>query len=87
MPERPRPSWMCGRATLTMVVSRTTMSWAVRMTNRNTVGLVSRRRREPDRPGFGSVGRFDGATGQGREKAWFSDLSAGIVDEAEASSG
>ncbi len=31
---------MCGRATLTIVASRTTMSWAVRITNRNTVGLA-----------------------------------------------
>ena len=39
-PEKWRPSWMWGRATLTMVVSRTTMSWAVRMTKRNTDGLA-----------------------------------------------
>ena len=41
---------MWGRATLTMVASRTTMSWAVRITNRNTEGLASRRRTEPGPP-------------------------------------
>ncbi len=34
--EKPRPRWMWGRATLTMVVSSTTMSWAVRITNKET---------------------------------------------------
>jgi hypothetical protein len=38
---------MWGRATLTIVVSRTTMSWEVRTTKRNTEGLASRRRRDP----------------------------------------
>ena len=41
---------MWGRATLTIVVSRTTMSWEVRITKRKTVGLVSRLRRVPGRP-------------------------------------
>ena len=31
--------WMWGRATLTMVVSSTTISWAVRMTNRNRAAI------------------------------------------------
>src|ERR1700733_6716203 len=38
---------MWGSATLTMVVSRTTMSWEVRMTKRNTEGLLKRPRRVP----------------------------------------
>lgn len=38
VPEKARPLWMWGRATFTMVVSRTTMSWAVRMMKRNTEG-------------------------------------------------
>ena len=47
LPEKWRPSSMCGRATLTIVASKTTMSWAVRITKRKTVGWASRRRREP----------------------------------------
>ena len=62
-PESPRPSWMCGRATLTMVVSRTTMSWAARMTNRNTEGVLSRVLRRPGGPAAGPpAGRDAGAT-------------------------
>ena len=34
VPEKPSAVWMCGRATLTMVASSTTMSWAVAMTAR-----------------------------------------------------
>jgi hypothetical protein len=49
---------MWGRATLTMVVSRTTMSWAVRMTNRNTDGRDRRRPRACE-PGFPARGRDD----------------------------
>ena len=44
---------MWGRATLTMVVSKTTMSWAARMTNRNTEGLVNRDFRRPGGPEAG----------------------------------
>src|SRR5215469_10082456 len=33
-PEKPSACWMWGRATFTMVASRTTMSWAVAMTSR-----------------------------------------------------
>jgi hypothetical protein len=40
--EKPRLSWMWGRATLTMVVSRTTIIWAARITKRNTEGWLSR---------------------------------------------
>ena len=32
VPEKPSAVWMCGRATLTMVASSTTISWAVAMT-------------------------------------------------------
>jgi hypothetical protein len=52
---------MWGRATLTMVVSRTTMSWEVKITKRNTVGILSRRRLRSDQPGFGL------AAGAGRD--------------------
>ena len=41
---------MWGRATLTMVVSRTTMSWAVRMTKRNTEGLAEQAPETSGRP-------------------------------------
>jgi hypothetical protein len=44
-----------------MVVSKTTMSWAARMTNRNTEGLVSRDFRRPGRP---EAGPPTGATGE-----------------------
>ena len=43
---------MCGRATFTIVVSSTTMSWAVRMTNRSSEGSAEV---APKRPG-GSPG-------------------------------
>src|SRR5262249_54093004 len=36
VPEKPSAVWMCGRATLTMVASSTTISWAVAMTSRAT---------------------------------------------------
>ena len=38
---------MWGRATLTMVVSRTTIIWAVRMTKRKTEGWLRRCRSVP----------------------------------------
>ena len=55
---------MWGRATLTMVASRTTMSWAVRITSRNTEGLASRRRTRPGPPGdvVAGVSGRDGRT-------------------------
>ena len=59
-PESPSPSWMCGRATLTMVVSKTTISWAARMTNRNTEGVLNRVFKRPGGPAAGppaGVGR------------------------------
>src|SRR6185369_15889946 len=34
LPEKPSAVWMCGSATLTMVASSTTMSWAVAITTR-----------------------------------------------------
>src|SRR5579862_8034533 len=43
--EKPRPRWMWGRATFTIVVSSTTMSWAVRITKRKTAGFWRRRER------------------------------------------
>jgi hypothetical protein len=46
---------MCGSATLTIVVSRTTINWAVRITKRNTVGWLSRPRIRLDQPGFDPV--------------------------------
>ena len=46
---------MWGRATLTIVVSKTTMSWAVRITKRKTVGLASRRRTGPGPLGSGRL--------------------------------
>jgi hypothetical protein len=80
--ERWSPLWMWGRATFTTVVSSTTMSWAVRMTKRNTEG----RWRRPEGPAGAGTG-----TGSGR--VWLRgvegidfDLSAGIL-KAEASSG
>jgi len=54
---------MWGRATLTMVVSRTTINWEVKMTNRNTEGLLSRLFRRPGGPEAGPpTGAARGAT-------------------------
>ena len=47
VPEKPSAVWICGRATLTMVASRTTMSWAVAMTAR---ARPSRRGGAPETP-------------------------------------
>ena len=52
-PEKPRPRWMCGNATLTIVLSSTTMSWDVRMTNRNRDGLARRRPKFGEPPAGG----------------------------------
>ena len=46
---------MFGRATFTMVASSTTMSWAVRMTKRNTEGWPRSPRRVPGRPSEGAA--------------------------------
>ena len=40
--ENPNASRMCGRATFTIVVSSTTISWAARITNRNSLGPAGR---------------------------------------------
>ena len=39
--EKPRLRWMWGRATLTMVASSTTISWAVRMTAEDYGGMAA----------------------------------------------
>ena len=46
---------MCGSATLTIVVSKVTINWAVRITKRNTAGLLSRLRIRLDQPGSGLI--------------------------------
>ena len=61
--EKPSPCWMWGRATFTMVVSSTTISWAVRMTKRSTDGL---REMAPEPAGAarsGQSGPFEDAAG------------------------
>src|SRR5580698_6481520 len=66
---------MWGRATLTMVESRTTINWAVRMTKRNTVGCV---RRPEGRLELGFSAAFDRDSRMASEGMKFV-LSAGTV--------
>ena len=83
VPEKPRPRWMCGRATLTIVASSTTISWAVRITKRKTEGWPRRRRSGPASVGWRPRARRGRRRGAGIDD----DLSAGILSQAEASSG
>ena len=69
---------MWGRATLTMVASRTTMSWAVRITSRNTEGLASDAGR-PGAAGGRPAGRVGARSEDWGDGAWCCDLSAVIV--------
>ena len=70
---------MWGSATLTMVVSSTTMSWEVRMTKRNTEGLLKRPRGVPGLALLGTAGRGRARPYKLRWWTLASDLSAGIV--------
>ena len=67
--ENPNASWMWGSATLTMVVSSTTISWAARITKRKSGDPVARAARaaEVAQGSDTCVGRMD------------FDLSAGTV--------
>src|SRR5579872_3671574 len=72
---------MWGRATFTMLVSSTTMSWAVRITRRNTDGAPRARRTAPAPGGrvvVTSAGRARARVGEGIDF----DLSAAILDSS-----
>ena len=57
---------MWGRATLTIVVSSTTISWAVRITKRRTLGLCEAAENAPT-CAFGQIGGRLTASGARRD--------------------
>src|SRR5580692_2844403 len=69
---------MCGRATFTMVVSSTTISWAVRMTKRSREGFPRWRRSVPGGPPEGVVTAW-GCGALRRLEGIDYDLSDGIL--------
>ena len=76
--ENPRPRWMWGSATLTIVVSSTTIIWAARMTRRKIEGRASTLRSRSF-PWMGASPSVRGRVGLRVGAGIDFDLSAGIL--------